>query len=273
MTDLWRLVRLPNLFIAAAGVLAGGWIALGRIAIPAPLAWAAVAAIGLGAFANVLDDLWDEAGDRVNARADRPLAAGRVGRGTAHLCVLWGALIGLGASALVGGAAVIAALAAFIVMALYAPVLKPRGVAGNIAVGIVAGFPLCFGALAVGHADLGFVPWALAAWLHFGREIVKDLLDETGDRAIGRRTLPIVLGAPGARRVAGVALIGFVAAGLILPWLADYHAAYFGVAALAQLLVLLVVRRMSHGVIAGATGMLKGAMVIGVAALVLGRIT
>lgn len=273
MTDLWRLVRLPNLVIAAAGVLAGGWIALGRLAIPAPLAWAALAAIGLGTFANVLDDLWDEAGDRVNARVDRPLAAGRVGRGTAHLCVFWGVLIGLGASALVGGGAVIAALAALVVMTLYAPVLKTRGVAGNIAVGIVAGFPLCFGALAVGHAGLGLVPWALAAWLHFGREIVKDLLDEPGDRASGRRTLPIVLGAPGARRVAGSVLVSFVAASLLLPWLAGYHAAYFGVAALAQLLVLLVARRLSHAVAAGASGMLKGAMVIGVAALVLGRVT
>jgi len=273
VTDLWRLVRLPNLIIAAGGVLAGGWIALGRIAVPAPLAWAALAAMGLGTFANVLDDLWDETGDRINARADRPLAAGRIGRGTAHLCVLWGVLVGLGASALVGGGAVLAALAALGVMASYAPVLKIRGVAGNVAVGIVAGFPLCFGALAVGRAGAGLVPWVLAAWLHFGREIVKDLLDEPGDRASGRRTLPIVLGAPGARRVAGGALLSFVAASLLLPWFAGYHVAYFGAAALAQLLVLLVVRRLSHAVMAGSGGMLKGAMVIGVAALVLGRVT
>ncbi len=272
MTDLGRLVRLPNLLIAASGVLAGGLIALGHVAIPAPLGWAAVAALGLGTFANVLDDLWDEAGDRINARTDRPLAAGRMRRGAAHLLVFWGVLVGLGASALAGGPAVIAALVALVVMALYAPVLKTRGVAGNIAVGVVAGFPLCFGALAVGRANLGLVPWVLAAWLHFGREIVKDLLDEPGDRASGRRTLPIVLGAAGARRVASATLVSFVGVSLLLPWLAGYHAAYFGVAALAQLLVLLVARRLSHAVVAGGGGMLKGAMVIGVAALVLGRI-
>jgi 4-hydroxybenzoate polyprenyltransferase len=272
VTDVGRLVRLPNLLIAALGVLAGGWIALGRIAVPGPLAWAGVAAIGLGAFANVLDDLWDEVGDRANARTDRPLAAGTVGRGTAHLCVFWGAIIGLGASALVGGAAVAAALAALAVMTAYAPVLKPRGIAGNLAVAVVAGFPLAFGALAVGRPAAGFVPWIIAAWLHFGREIVKDILDEPGDRAVGRRTVPIVRGAAGARRIAGAALVSGVAVSVVLPWLAGFGGAYFVAAVPAQVLMLVVAWRLSRAVVVRASGLLKIAMVVGVAALVLGRI-
>jgi len=46
--DLVRLVRVHNLLVAAAGVLAGGWIALGEFTIPRVLVFAALAAVGFG---------------------------------------------------------------------------------------------------------------------------------------------------------------------------------------------------------------------------------
>src|SRR5213595_2299719 len=88
-------------------------------------------------------------------------------------------------------AAVLVGLATLAIMFLYSPVLKRRGLAGNLAVALVAGLPLWYGALAVGRPAEGVVPWALAAWLHLVREIVKDLGDEAGDRLLARRTLPI----------------------------------------------------------------------------------
>src|SRR5204862_410299 len=125
---------------------------------------------------------------------------GRLARGTADLCVVGGALLGLGAAALVGGAAVLVGLGALAVLLAYSPILKRRGFAGNLAVALVAGLPLQYGALAVGRPAAGVVPWALAAWLHLVREIVKDLGDEPGDRVMGRRTLPVVIGARAAGR-------------------------------------------------------------------------
>src|SRR5437870_5692039 len=99
--DVLRLVRAHNLVVAAAGVLAGGWIALGALATPQLLLFAAVAAVGLGAAGNAVNDVWDADADRVNRRpAERPLAAGRLSRGTADLCVVGGMLLGLGAAAL-----------------------------------------------------------------------------------------------------------------------------------------------------------------------------
>src|SRR5690349_23794285 len=50
--DLLRLVRAGNLLLAAAGVCAGGWIALGAPALPKLLAFAALSGIGLGAAGN-----------------------------------------------------------------------------------------------------------------------------------------------------------------------------------------------------------------------------
>src|SRR3989442_10004075 len=100
VTDLLRLVRIYNLLVAAAGVIAGGWIALGALQTPNVLALAAVAAVGFGMAGNVLNDIWDRAADRVNRPGgERPLAPRRVTPGTAHLCVARGAVVGLGAAA------------------------------------------------------------------------------------------------------------------------------------------------------------------------------
>ena len=273
MIDLLRLVRIHNLLLAAAGVLAGGWIALGALRTPNVLALAAVAAMGFGMAGNVLNDIWDQAADRLNRPgAERPLAAGRVSRGTADLCVAAGAVVGLGAAALVNGAAVLVGLAAFAVLVLYSPVLKRRGVLGNVAVALVAGLPLMYGAIAVGLAPAGIVPWILAAWIHLVREIVKDIDDQAGDRTLGRRTLPLVLGTRRASVVAAGLAAAFVPLSLVLPAQAHYHGSYFLVALFAQLVVLAVASRLFTGRTQGNSRLLKGAMLVGIVALVAGRV-
>src|SRR4029077_5429473 len=192
MMDVLRLVRIQNLAVAAGGVPAGGWMALGAITTPTVLALAALAAVGFGAAGNALNDIWDRPADRVNRPDQRPLAAGRLARGAADLCVAGGIFVGFAAAALVNGTAVLVGAAACAVMVVYSPLLKRQGLPGNVAVALVAGLPRRYGAIAVGRAKAGLVPWILAAWIHLVREIVKDLDDESGDRALGRRTLPIV---------------------------------------------------------------------------------
>ena len=273
MRDVLRLVRAHNLVVAAAGVLAGGWIALGTFATPKLLVFAAVAGVGFGAAGNAMNDIWDAAADRVNrSPAERPLAARRLSRGTADLCVVGGTLLGLGAAALVSGAAVLVGLAALAIMFLYSPVLKRRGLAGNFAVALVAGLPLWYGALAVGRPAEGVVPWALAAWLHLVREIVKDLGDEAGDRLLARRTLPITLGSRGAALIAAALGVAFVPASLVLPYVARYHGAYYVLALFAQLTVLLVASRLITGKMERNSLLLKGAMIVGIVSLVAGRV-
>src|SRR5205814_4433447 len=117
---------------------------------------------------------------------------------------------GVVAAALVSGTALLVGLVAFVVIALYSPLLKPSGLPGNVAIAAVAGLPLWYGALAVGHPAAGVVPWVLAAWIHLVREIVKDIDDESGDRVAGRRPLPIRWGprtTGGLRAVPGMACV------------------------------------------------------------------
>lgn len=273
MTEVWRVTRGHNLAIAAAGVLAGGWIALGTIAVPKLLAFAALSGVGLGAAGNVANDLHDASLDRLNpAAAARPLAAGRMRRETAHLLLWLGALLGLGAAALVSGRQVVAGLIALLVMLGYSPLLKRHGLPGNLAVAGIAGLPLFYGALAVDRAAAGLVPWVLAAWIHLSRELVKDLQDEPGDRAQGRRTLPVRLGRSGAARIAWWCCVAFIPLSIALPLLARYGTLYFGVAVAAQLLVLFAGRGLLRDQFARASLLLKAAMVVGLAALVLGAV-
>ena len=265
-----RLMRAPNLLIAAAGVFAGGWIALAHIALPKELLFAALSGFALGAVGNTWNDIRDVAADRVN-RPTRPLPSGRVSRGTADFILFAGTLLGVASAALVSGRQVLAALAALAVMFVYSPLLKPRPGVGNLAVALVAGSPPFYGALAVGAPAAGLVPWILAAWLHFVREVVKDVEDEAGDRAIGRRTLPIAVGQrPALVVAAGVALL-FVPASLLLPWKAGYAGPYFLIALLAQMAVLVAATWLLLGRVKNVSTILKGAMVIGLIALVAGK--
>jgi geranylgeranylglycerol-phosphate geranylgeranyltransferase len=267
-----RLIRLPNLLIAAAGVLAGGWIALERVTLPKELLFAAISGMALGAAGNAWNDICDTTADRVNRPGTHPLVAGQVSLGTAHLIVFQGALLGVVAAALVSGWQVLAALAALIVMLAYSPLLKPRPALGNAAVAVVAGSPPFYGALAVGAPAAGLVPWILGAWLHLTREIVKDVEDETGDRTAGRRTLPIALGRRPAQVVAaGIGLL-FVPASLLLPRFAGYGGAYFLVALLAQMAVMVAATWLLLGRVERVSILLKSAMVAGIVALVAGKV-
>ncbi len=268
-----RLVRATNLLIAAGGVLAGGWIALGAIGLPTLLVFAALSGMALGAAGNAWNDICDTAADRLNrAPGQRPLTVGGIRRGSADLLVFLGAVFGIIAAALVSGLQVIAALVALAVMLLYSPIIKPLPLAGNIAVALVAGLPPFYGALALGAPAAGVVPWVLAAWLHVAREIVKDVEDEAGDRVIGRRTLPIVVGRRPAQVVAaGVALL-FVPASLLLPRLAGYGGAYFLIALPAQMAVLLAATWLILGRVERVSVLLKASMVVGLVALVAGKV-
>ena len=272
MAVVLRLIRAPNLLIAAAGVLAGGWIALGRIAVPKELFFAALSGVALGAVGNTWNDIRDVAADRVNRPDTRPLAAGQVSRGVADLIVFDGAILGLVFAGLVSGWLLFVALAALAVMFVYSPLLKPRPLLGNLAVAVVAGSPPFYGALAVGLPAAGIVPWVLAALLHLVREVVKDVEDEPGDRTIGRRTLPIAVGRrPAMVLAAGVALL-FVPASLLLPRNASYGGAYFVIALLAQMAVLVAATWLLLGKVERVSALLKGAMVIGLIALVAGKV-
>lgn len=273
MSELGRLVRAPNLALAAGGVVAGGWIALETLALPTALCWAAASAIALGAVGNIVNDLFDVPADIANQRTTRPLVAHSISPRQAVAAACVAAPVGLGAAALAGRAVLGAAAVALVVLLIYSPVLKPVPLLGNVAVALVAGFPLAYGALAVSRFGAGLVPWALAGALHFVRELVKDVEDAPGDRLAGRRTVAVVLGVRRTAVVASAAALAFVPLSVVLPLRAHYGAAYYLIALPAQMAVLVAATQLLLGEIARAPRLLKAAMVAGLVALVSGRVT
>jgi hypothetical protein len=192
---LLRLVRAPNLLIAAAGVFAGGWIALRAVAVPKELLFAAISALAIGAVGNAWNDIRDITADRVNRPETRPLAAGQVTRGAADFVVFAGVLLAIAFAGLVSGRQVLASVA-LAVMFVYSHCSGPAGWKRS---GAVADHRLR--ALPSG-ARSRVVPWILAA-PHFVRN-VWDAADEWGP-AISA-TPPIVVGGRPAQAAAGVAL-------------------------------------------------------------------
>jgi 4-hydroxybenzoate polyprenyltransferase len=249
--------RLVSTVVLA--VLAGGWIALGRLAVPPLLGWAAVAALGFTVAGCVLQS------------DGRPGVAPR--GGTADFTVFAGVLIGLVGAALVSGAAVVIGLAALAVMIAHSRVLERRGPVGTLALSALAGLPFMYGAVALGRTAGGIVPWILAAWLELIRAMVADLETESADRTRGRRTLAVRLGRTRAAMVSAVLALGFIPASLVLPVRVGYGGAYFLLALFAQLAVLVTAARLIVGRMDGVRVLLDGAMLMGAVALVAGRVT
>jgi 4-hydroxybenzoate polyprenyltransferase len=124
----------------------------------------------------------------------------------------------------------------------------------------------------VGRPAAGAVPWLVAGWLHLVREVVKDVDDAPGDRAIGRRTLPVRIGRDGTLRVATGLAVLFLPVSAGAPLAAGYGWPYVVIAAPAWGAVVVAARRLHRGHTAGVARLLKGAMVIGLTALVAGRL-
>ena len=265
-----RLVRAPNLVLAAAGVVAGGWIALREPALPSPLLWASASAIGIGAAGNVLNDIFDLLADRVN-RPERPLVRGVISVAAARWLALAAAAGGLVAARAAGRVVLLVGTGVLVVLVLYSPVLKVRGLLGNVTVATIAGLPLLYGALAAGDVAAGVIPLLLGAWLHLARELAKDADDAPGDHALGRRTVATSRGTDTARRWAAWAALAFLPASALPVVVGEYHARYLGFAAVCGVVVIWAALLLQRGE-PGAPGALKVGMTVGLAGLVAGRL-
>lgn len=270
-TSFLALVRVRNLLLSAAGVAIGGVLAQGRFVFPGMLRLAMLSAIGLGAAGNIANDLFDQDADRIN-RPGRPLVSGAISANAALLAggILGG--VGLYAAWLVDQRLLWVAVAALAVMLVYSPLLKSRGLLGNLAVAVVASVPVVYGAMAVGWWRAGLVAAALAAVLHFAREIVKDLEDVAGDDAAGRRTIPVVYGREAAFLIAAGALVIFVPLSFA-PFFAGWYGRRYAIAVgVLNLGIGVLIARLLDRQLPGARAGLKAAMVAGLAALLWDRL-
>lgn len=199
----------------AAGAVVGAVLAGGLEVLVGPraeaVAWAALAVVAIGAGANAFNDYVDLDIDRMN-RPDRPLPAGALSERGAFALWLGASLVGVGIATTLTALHGVLAVGAVGALAAYSRWLVRLPLVGNVVVAAVVVLALIFGAVTAGslNAAVG-VGGAFAFLMTLAREIVKDVEDVRGDRAAGRRTMPVAWGVrPALGVAAGVLLVALV---------------------------------------------------------------
>jgi 4-hydroxybenzoate polyprenyltransferase len=205
-------------FVAGVALgTASGWAALPTArwldVVVGVIAWGCVTG-----FVYLLNGISDIAGDRLNG-STRPLAGGRLSsRVATGWCVAF-AVAGVALSALVG-LGLLSCTATMIALGwLYSGgrhAAKQRVWSASLVIaggGFVTYIGGVYSAGAVPSAEAAAIATLMAAWMAVAGN-TKDLGDIAGDRAAGRRTLPVVLGTRPAAWVIAVACCAVGLAGL-----------------------------------------------------------
>lgn len=195
------------------------------------------------ASSQAVNDWFDRHVDAIN-EPHRPIPSGRIpGQWGLALAILWTALSLLAAVPL--GTFGIAAVAVALLFSwgYSAPPLrfKQNGWIGNTAVGITyEGLAWVTGAGIMLGSQVPPGPILLLALLYslgaHGIMTLNDFKAMSGDRAMGVRSLPVLLGPQGAARVASAVMLlaQLVVIGLLVAWDRPWHAAAIGALVIVQ---------------------------------------
>ncbi|TDC42158.1 UbiA family prenyltransferase [Micromonospora sp. KC213] len=221
----WREARPVVQVVFQLRFFAGAAVAApqGIVARPATLLLGALAWLGATWCVYLFNGLSDQVEDRRNG-STRPLATGALPVRAARRIVVGLALVALALAGAVSARMV--ALVALMLALGWAYSAGPRPQKGNMlgfVLVVAAGGIVTYlaGSAAAGASvtpDLVVVMVAMSLWMAFAGT-TKDLSDVAGDRAAGRRTLPVLLGDRGARRLmAGLVVVagGVLLAGALL---------------------------------------------------------
>jgi len=219
-----RLVRAGNVGVSFVGTLVGGLVAhsmgiVGSGTFWALLLLAAASTALVTAGGNVLNDLEDIEGDRIN-HPERPLVTGAISVPGARILAIGLFVAGIEAALPVilaePGVGVILAIALAAMLA-YEFRLKAAGFGGNVLVAMLTGLVFLYGGAAAGNVVV-LAPFAAMAFLAtLSREVIKDMEDVEGD--LSRETLPKTHGLAYSGRVARVAVGAAIALSFVpLAW-------------------------------------------------------
>lgn len=217
------LIRSGNCLMAGISAVIGTLIAsltLG-MSFPVDAVYIFAAVFLITGAGNSINDVFDAEIDRIN-KPHRPIPSGAIGKKDALYFSIILFVAGILAASFIRSpeaeppiALYIAAINSVILIE-YARTLKRTPFFGNLAVGYLTGSTFLFGGAVFGVAGLLSVGilFTLSMFATLGREIVKDIEDIEGDKAMGADTLPIRIG---ARKSAYIAAFFGIAAMLLSP--------------------------------------------------------
>lgn len=273
---LIELVRPVNCLIVLCAVFTAAFVARGSLAPLRDVVLAGVSGMLILAGGNAINDVFDVDIDRIN-RPMRPLPSGRISRRLAvveaGVLFLLGALLGGGIGRSAGGMALLAVG----LLVLYSAWLKRTVLWGNLTVSALGGLAFLYGGIAAKRMSAAWVPAILAFLFHLGREILKDMEDVEGDRFAQAQTFPLRFG---LRRAALLVILVYSALIVLSPvpfLLGFYRWPYLAAVLLSVDAVVAYAMRSlwkdrSPRNLVRLSGLLKADMLMGVIALVIGRV-
>lgn len=217
------LIRSGNCLMAGVSAAIGTLIAslTLNMLFPVDALYVFVAVFFITGAGNTINDVFDAEIDKIN-KPHRPIPSGAIRKNDALYFSILLFVAGILTAAFIRPpetelpiALYIAAINSVILIE-YARTLKRTPFLGNLAVGYLTGSTFLFGGAVFGVGGLWSVGilFTLSMFATLGREIVKDIEDIEGDKAMGADTLPIRIG---ARKSAYVAAFFGMAAMLLSP--------------------------------------------------------
>ncbi len=269
-----RPVNVAIIFACVAAII--GVIAPSKLMSLQTL-WAALSTALIGAAANVINDVFDVAIDRIN-RPDRVLVRQAMSLTQAKV---WAGLLfvaGFAASFPLGWINVTIAWFAVVGLIGYSAYLKRTTLLGNLAVSLFSALAFLYGGFAVDRPAAAFYPAGFAFLIHLARELVKDMEDMKGDALENARTFPIVFGIRLTVMVVTItltALAGLIVAAFVS---GQYNRSFFviGIVGIYPILgwaLVMLWRRTTKSALHTASILLKWAMLVGLVAIVTGTVT
>jgi len=182
--------------------------------------------VTLNAAANAFNDYIDLESDRIN-QANRPLPLGKISPNVA----LWSSFFLFGTGIVVSGfinlpAFIIATFIAIPLMVSYSLWLKGLPLIGNVVVSFILGLTFVFTGAAFGQIWGLLTPAFLALGFTLIRELVKDVADIEGDKAMNLKTFPIHYGIDPSIRLTIFFIVLLCFSALYPYWMGIYGKGY-----------------------------------------------
>ncbi|MFQ5583203.1 MAG: geranylgeranylglycerol-phosphate geranylgeranyltransferase [Calditrichia bacterium] len=178
------------------------------------------------AASNSINDYFDMEIDRIN-KPHRPLPSGAVSRNQCLTAALTEYMMGIGLSLFISAEMFIVALIISILTFLYAARLKGTVLWGNLTVSFCTAAAFIYGGLSVNKPLEAIVPACFAFFYHFGREIIKDIQDVSGDSQQASNTMPVRFGVRPSVFLVWFNFLILIVLTIIPYWTGWYGATYF----------------------------------------------
>ncbi len=286
------IIRPVNVAIAGLSILAAAAL-VQPFHFTTPVIAAMISTMLITAGANVINDYYDLDIDRIN-RPQRILPDGRLTPRAALLFAIFLFVCGNFFSILINKTAAFIAAGSSMALAIYSWKLKRQPLIGNLTVSLITALAFIYGALAAqaGLSRLalpaensgmwssdwraGIFPAVFSFLFHFGREVIKDIEDQAGDRAMQARTLPLAYGLAAAQTAATGAFVLLLIATFAPFYLGLYGVAYWWIILLGIYPVLILAlgvlwKNPAPARMRQISAALKADMLVGLAAIYFGR--